>query len=708
MDRLVQVLVLQNTANECVLYNSHHRGALDASGGGAGSSAAPGPRPYGSSAPRAVRTPRRSRTPPHPSLSPATAAAATAAHLPRTATDLREMMFGTAPILEAAVTKLHVSPAQPALVLATKVFQARAKPRTVYPGVGTVGTGSMSAIPLITAQTPTSSLTSHAAGGAGVVVGGQKSSLALAVCLLADGASVAVQMRQFAAAHYALIDARMARAVAELKERVNAVLGDAALASLAATPSSSFVCNPASMTPRGSLTTPLLGAAVNANTPVVAPQVLLRAYSLQDDKAASALLGNLRSSVVSLLCGARLSPPLWLGVAATADGRPPPEPGKAIVEDSPLAAQLAESVCSLAKYDTQGSGYFVSSAITAALAWHRAWITSVDVVEDGAVMDADAAGYSDSKFLCNHIAAQLRELHGSSGGEAVTRVIVSGSDEEACENLLSILSYFVRCPSVMINAPKTEVDSPNPLFAQPSDPVRSGLPTPSPTPSPSPSPSPSPNPYLKSLSSGAGSDRSDLSEEPSVAALEIVEMSPEDYEENVQTVGSPGPALSLYGGIHERFDSDLVLLGVRSKRTDLLYTLGEELQGQAERSQLHAVAVIADMDAKRCEVLVARPGAGAPERHGCVASFHIASALESVRALRAMDKVPSEACLLLIEDRLRELVLMARAMLRYMRSLKSPPSKGRLERDLQISENDLPLVAAVSRSLQHIGMSIMR
>lgn len=227
----------------------------------------------------------------------------------------------------------------------------------------------------------------------------------------------------------------------------------------------------------------------------------------------------------------------------------------------------------------------------------------------------------------------------------------------------------------------------------------------------------------------------------------------------VMASSAEGPARALYGGVHEHFQPDLALMGVTEPYERVLDALYEELQFEQELYSEYLgpgdtpVAVLGDFAARVFELVTIVPPeddeldgpqsspstpsqvkatlespkkesgkkskkkiqtldssyrnerymktAGMPQaqrqgmrRSTIFPSTHVLNTLETAKSLWKLG-ISADTCIMHIEDRLHEIVSMAKVLMEYLRILPSVPSREQVESELQLGPGDLSLIASL-------------
>ncbi|XP_069949880.1 folliculin-interacting protein 1-like isoform X3 [Cherax quadricarinatus] len=192
---------------------------------------------------------------------------------------------------------------------------------------------------------------------------------------------------------------------------------------------------------------------------------------------------QLQQDIVDLVSGPRLCRPIWLGLL----GQPPP------TERQALCTTLVDTLASLLdKFDTKQTNFFVSKLLTAVLTHHLGWVSTVTPGDHATSMtptmthstpatapvSAPGLPHPGTTALPTHpprlnaattattrpswverlnecrpynaVWAQLCELSGAVGyPPRAARTILVGTDTTLLAQLLTILSYIIRCSQVV-------------------------------------------------------------------------------------------------------------------------------------------------------------------------------------------------------------------------------------------------------------------
>ncbi|KJE91826.1 hypothetical protein CAOG_02906 [Capsaspora owczarzaki ATCC 30864] len=233
--------------------------------------------------------------------------------------------------------------------------------------------------------------------------------------------------------------------------------------------------------------------------PLLAMRESLPAHALQPQQSLIKATNNFRNTLTSMLATPRIQEPVWLNMVTFPSTR------------HRLCRQfMSEFMQCVSEFDTKKSGYFISSLLTGVLTNHLGWIPTVappPILPNTAVAASNpfgASGDSDNGSDCNvsigapgHVYAatasalaandpqghgyggldrrtstllemlsrclsynplwaQLMDLYGGIGTPVkVCRTVVVGVNTALVARLLFILSYFIRCSDVDMNAGST-------------------------------------------------------------------------------------------------------------------------------------------------------------------------------------------------------------------------------------------------------------
>jgi folliculin-interacting protein 2 len=93
-------------------------------------------------------------------------------------------------------------------------------------------------------------------------------------------------------------------------------------------------------------------------------------------------------------------------------------------------------------HDGRRRNYLLSSALTAVLATHLAWVATV---APDAAGDGGAVGMLQAQYPYNPLWAQLGDLYGAvTQPPTLARTVIVGRDAPVLRRFLYVLSYFVR------------------------------------------------------------------------------------------------------------------------------------------------------------------------------------------------------------------------------------------------------------------------
>ncbi|XP_071514108.1 uncharacterized protein [Panulirus ornatus] len=160
---------------------------------------------------------------------------------------------------------------------------------------------------------------------------------------------------------------------------------------------------------------------------------------------------QLQQDMLDLVSGPRLSQPVWLGLL----GKP------SASERQILCTSFVNTLASvLNAYDTKQTNFFVSKLLTAALTYHLGWVSTVAPgdhrVSTPTISTLSTAAQASwvERLSESHpysaIWAQLCELCGAVGyPPRAARTLLVGSDAPLLAQLLTILSYIIRCSQVV-------------------------------------------------------------------------------------------------------------------------------------------------------------------------------------------------------------------------------------------------------------------
>ncbi|XP_054264166.1 folliculin-interacting protein 2 [Macrosteles quadrilineatus] len=153
-------------------------------------------------------------------------------------------------------------------------------------------------------------------------------------------------------------------------------------------------------------------------------------------------------SVSSLVGGPRLDRPLWLTMT---DDR----------TDSRCKADLEQRLVSdlkhlLAELDTKHTNFFISTLLTAVLTHHLGWVPTA--MPDIPLNTEPSLTELSKNHPYNQLWAQLSDLQGALGyPPKIAKTVVLGKSEVLIQQLLSVLSYFIRCGHVKAMDQQREV-----------------------------------------------------------------------------------------------------------------------------------------------------------------------------------------------------------------------------------------------------------
>jgi len=560
--------------------------------------------------------------------------------LPLSAGDLRDMVLGVLPTTaDADVTKLHVVP------LPSKAQQPR-QPSSSSSSSPAGRLVALSKLFVCKAGPPPSHSPSFGdVSGAAQHVHQRKVTMALAVLLLpraAGGDAV-----QFVGTHFLVLDVRLCKAVRRLREHMTALLVAAARRQFAARtpppPSSSLGLR----TSTGGRAMSASPGAFGARTPPAAlsPSAAAVVVSLLEDDIVAGEVCGLRDTVLCLLNGPRLVHPLWSHMMLRTCSRlehgkqqqqqqQEPQgghgvsPGRRIVaQRTPEAVRLLERIAQLAPWDTARANNFVSAAVTAVLASHRAWVSTISDSQH-----RSGSSHTGSTMFRNFLAKQLWDLQGGPLGGALSRAVVVCDDHamgkadaeaatEAADALLEVLSFFLRSPALRFTrtAPSSAAPSVSPLsdaakeLGQVADSSTAAAASTEPSTS-----------DRTATTTQPQAECAELEEVPLPAVLrecfcapisqpagggggDAVAPQAEDCEDTA------GPGLTLFGGMNRVFRADFVLLGVRQHLPFVLDALADELlfewdlHGEFLAEGDRPTAVVADMATHTVELVAISP-----------------------------------------------------------------------------------------------------
>ena len=201
---------------------------------------------------------------------------------------------------------------------------------------------------------------------------------------------------------------------------------------------------------------------------------------LQTHEAMSEAVVNLRRRMQQLYDAPRIHDPLWLTLVAVPQRRVDVcqrlyahGPGRAahakrvarsidvLVLPRPVRPRggggarrrkrLHELDWLLSACESRRTGFFVSTALTAVLANHLAWVTTVTpagvvgVATPSAAAGADANAVFQAQFPYNPLWAQLTDLYGAVATPTeMARTVVCGRNAAVVRRLLFVLTYFIR------------------------------------------------------------------------------------------------------------------------------------------------------------------------------------------------------------------------------------------------------------------------
>ncbi|CAL4069543.1 unnamed protein product, partial [Meganyctiphanes norvegica] len=162
---------------------------------------------------------------------------------------------------------------------------------------------------------------------------------------------------------------------------------------------------------------------------------------------------QLQQDLLDLACSTRLSRPVWLGLLG----------GWSQPERQGLCSSFVNTLITvLRKNDTKQTNFFVSKLLTAVLTNHLGWVSTVAPGKLSEYQLTDTQQQHETYVThsewverlneChpyNAMWAQLCELSGAVGyPPRASRTILYGSDTQLLTNMLTILSYIVRCSQI--------------------------------------------------------------------------------------------------------------------------------------------------------------------------------------------------------------------------------------------------------------------
>ncbi|XP_045626020.2 uncharacterized protein [Procambarus clarkii] len=169
---------------------------------------------------------------------------------------------------------------------------------------------------------------------------------------------------------------------------------------------------------------------------------------------------QLQQDIIDMVSGPRLCRPVWLGLL----GKPSASDRQA------LCSTFVDTLASvLNTFDTKQTNFFVSKLLTAVLTHHLGWVSTVAPADQGAssaagnttVSSATSASFTalthpswverlNESHPYNAVWAQLCELNGAVGyPPRAARTLLVGSNATLLAQLLTILSYVIRCSQVV-------------------------------------------------------------------------------------------------------------------------------------------------------------------------------------------------------------------------------------------------------------------
>ncbi|KAK4298705.1 hypothetical protein Pmani_028960 [Petrolisthes manimaculis] len=162
---------------------------------------------------------------------------------------------------------------------------------------------------------------------------------------------------------------------------------------------------------------------------------------------------HLQQDIMDLVCGARLVRPVWLGLAEVGWG------AAGQVEHRALCSLLVHTLASvLHTYDTKTTNFFISKLLTAVLTHHLGWVSTVAPSDPTSLPPTSSTPPHTSPWVeqlaeshpYSAVWAQLCELSGAVGYPPRTaRTLLLGSDTHLLSQLLTVLSYIIRCSQVV-------------------------------------------------------------------------------------------------------------------------------------------------------------------------------------------------------------------------------------------------------------------